>query len=47
MEIEVAVVERDGRSVAEFSFVSAAACVCLLIFTASMASSSPSVTLSF
>jgi hypothetical protein len=47
MEIEVAVVERDGRSVAEPFLRSAAACVCLLILAASMVSSSPSVTLSF
>ncbi len=47
MEIEVAVVEREGRSVAESLLVSAAACVCLLMLTALMVSSSPSVALSF
>jgi len=41
MEIEVAVVERDGRSVVESFLVSAAACICLLILTGSMVSSSP------
>ena len=47
MEIEVAVVDREGRSVAESLFGSAASCVCLLILAASMLSSSPSVALSF